>query len=125
MLVGLTEMEVPVPIKTPPQLPVNQFHEAPVPRVPDEMESVEELPEQTEGGEAVAVGIVEAVFMAIANVDNAPDPQALVPSTVILPAVAEPEKFTVIEFVLVPEEIEAPEGKTQLYPAAPDIAPTE
>jgi hypothetical protein len=123
--VGFTEIEVPEPIRVPPQLPVYQFHTAPVPSVPLVILRVDELPEQIDGGEAEAVGVVEAVFIVTANDDEAPEPQLLVPSTVTFPEEAEPEKSTVIELVFVPVAMVAPEGNVQVYPVAPEIAPTE
>ena len=43
--------------------------------------------------------------------DVVPEPHELVPVTVTLPEEADEEKSTVIELVLLPEVIEAPEGK--------------
>lgn len=114
MEVGLTEIGVPEPIRVPPQLPVYQFHDAPVPRVPLVMLNVDELPEHIDGGEAEAVGAVDAELMVTAKEDEVPEPQPLVPSTVTLPEAAEPEKSMVMEFVLEPVAIVAPEGNVHV-----------
>jgi hypothetical protein len=42
----------------------------------------------------------------------------------MVPEEALDEKFTVIEFVLLPEAIDAPEGSVHTYPVAPEIAGT-
>lgn len=89
------------------------------------MLNVEELPEQTEGGEADALGTVEDVFIVMANEEDVPEPQPLVPETVMFPDEEDPEKSTVIELVFEPEAIEAPDGSVQEYPVAPEIAPAE
>jgi hypothetical protein len=63
VVTGLTEIDAPVPTDTPPQLPLYQCHEAPVPRVPPFIVSVLELPEHIVDGEAVAeVAAVEFEF---------------------------------------------------------------
>jgi hypothetical protein len=48
------------------------------------------------------------------GVEAWPAPQALVPSTIITPLVADAEKSTVMLLVLAPVAIVAPEGKLQL-----------
>jgi hypothetical protein len=61
--------------------------------------------------------------------DNAgevvPDPQSLVPVTVMVPEAADAEKSTKMSFVLEPELMAAPEGNVQEYPVAPVIAGIE
>ena len=61
---GLTFIEVPLPIELPvPQPPVYHFQDAPVPKDPPFMDKVEEPPEQIFSGDAEAeVGAVEAVL---------------------------------------------------------------
>jgi hypothetical protein len=46
VIVGVTVIEVPLPIAVPPQLPVNHLQTAPVPRLPPLTESVVFLPRQ-------------------------------------------------------------------------------
>ena len=54
------------------------------------------------------------VFTVTVNgAEAGPDPQVLVPCTVIAPPEADAEKSTVITFVLAPATILAPTGKVQ------------
>lgn len=59
--VGLTERDTPWPISVPPQLPVYQFHVAPVPRVPL-TDIVLLCPTQMVAGDALAVVTVDMEF---------------------------------------------------------------
>ena len=57
--------------------------------------------------------------------DTVPEPQGLVPVTVIIPETALSSKSTVMFAVLAPEAIVAPEGNVQSYPVALAIGATE
>jgi hypothetical protein len=113
--VGVTEIEPPVPTNVPPQLPVYQFQDAPAPNEPPVTVNVEDPPEQTVEGDALApVGADDAADTVTGKLEEAPDPHELVPETVIFPEEAEPEKFTVIELVPLPVAILAPEGSVHV-----------
>ena len=56
--------------------------------------------------------------------EDDPDPQLLVPVTVIEPEDASGANLTVIVLVLAPEVIVAPNGNTQLYPVAKGMVET-
>ena len=74
-----------------------------------------EPPEQNvEAPFAVATGAAGAGLTVTVKLDALPFPHALVAAAEIVPETALEEKLTVIEFVLVPPVITAPEGKVQL-----------
>jgi hypothetical protein len=89
LVVGETVIELPVPTKVPPQLPLYHCHAAPVPKEPPFTESVVELPLQI--GDALTLtepGAVESVFTV--TVTDAHEvvlhvPMALTKYVVLLP----------------------------------------
>ena len=71
--------------------------------------------------EAGVAGILEPTLLHLVPLDA----QGLVAATQIVPVEYAAGKFTVMEFVFVPDAMVAPEGTVQLYPDASVTAGTE